>query len=59
MASGIVVRTIAPLIKNKKTDPAVVVLDEKGEFAVSLLSGHVGGANNIAKQIADFWEEKR
>ena len=54
MASGIVVRTIAPLIKNKKTDPAVVVLDEKGEFAVSLLSGHVGGANNIAKQIADF-----
>ncbi|MDO9287268.1 MAG: precorrin-3B C(17)-methyltransferase, partial [Thermodesulfovibrionales bacterium] len=54
MAAGIVVRTIAPLIKNKKTDPAVVVLDEKGEFAISLLSGHIGGANNIAKQIADF-----
>ncbi|KAF0144927.1 MAG: cobalt-precorrin 5A hydrolase / precorrin-3B C17-methyltransferase [Nitrospirae bacterium] len=54
MATGIVVRTIAPLIKNKKTDPAVVVLDEKGRFAVSLLSGHIGGANNIAKQIADF-----
>ncbi|MBI5205798.1 MAG: cobalamin biosynthesis protein [Nitrospirae bacterium] len=54
MATGIVVRAIAPLIKNKKTDPAVVVLDEKGRFAVSLLSGHIGGANNIAKQIADF-----
>ncbi len=54
MASGIVVRTIAPLIKNKKTDPAVVVLDEKGKFAVSFLSGHIGGANNITKQIADF-----
>ena len=54
MASGIVVRTIAPLIKDKKTDPAVVVLDEKGRFAVSLLSGHLGGANKIAKEIADF-----
>ena len=54
MAAGIVVRTIAPLIKNKRTDPAVVVLDEKGRFAVSLLSGHLGGANKIAKEIADF-----
>ncbi|MDO8746830.1 MAG: precorrin-3B C(17)-methyltransferase [Thermodesulfovibrionales bacterium] len=54
MASGIVVRTIAPLIKDKKIDPAVVVLDEKGRFAVSLLSGHLGGANKIAKEIADF-----
>jgi len=54
MASGIVVRTIAPLIKDKRTDPAVVVLDEKGRFAVSLLSGHLGGANKIAKEVADF-----
>ena len=54
MASGIVVRTIAPLIKDKQTDPAVVVLDEKGEFAVSLVGGHIGGANNIAKEIAGF-----
>jgi len=54
MASGIVVRTVAPLIKDKRTDPAVVVLDEKGGFAVSLLSGHLGGANKIAKEIADF-----
>lgn len=54
MATGIVVRTIAPLIKDKKTDPAVVVLDEKGKFAISLLSGHIGGANEIAKEIANF-----
>ncbi|MBU4321250.1 MAG: precorrin-3B C(17)-methyltransferase [Nitrospinae bacterium] len=54
MASGIVIRTVAPLIKDKRTDPAVVVLDEKGGFAVSLLSGHLGGANKIAKEIADF-----
>ncbi len=54
MAAGIVVRTIAPLIKDKKTDPAVVVLDEKGEFAISLLSGHVGGANQLASDIANF-----
>ncbi|MBI4653858.1 MAG: precorrin-3B C(17)-methyltransferase [Nitrospirae bacterium] len=54
MAAGIVVRTIAPLIKGKRTDPAVVVLDEAGRFAVSLLSGHLGGANKIAKEIADF-----
>lgn len=54
MAAGIVVRTIAPLIKNKRADPAVVVLDEKGTYAVSLLSGHSGGANKAAKEIADF-----
>ncbi|RJQ19393.1 MAG: precorrin-3B C(17)-methyltransferase [Nitrospiraceae bacterium] len=54
MASGIVVRTIAPLIKDKKTDPAVVVIDEKGKYAISLLSGHLGGANKVAKEIADF-----
>lgn len=54
MATGIVVRTIAPLIKDKKKDPAVVVLDEKGRYAISLLSGHLGGANKVAKEIADF-----
>lgn len=54
MAAGIVVRTIAPLVKDKKTDPAVVVLDEKGRFAISLLSGHLGGANRLAGEIAGF-----
>lgn len=54
MATGIVVRTIAPLLEDKRTDPAVVVVDETGRFAISLLSGHIGGANRIAKEIADF-----
>ncbi len=54
MATGIVVRTIAPLINDKKIDPAVVVLDEKGKFVVSLLSGHLGGANDKAREIAHF-----
>jgi cobalt-precorrin 5A hydrolase/precorrin-3B C17-methyltransferase len=54
MSAGIVVRTIAPLVKDKKTDPAIVVLDEKGEHVISLLSGHLGGANNLAREIANF-----
>jgi cobalt-precorrin 5A hydrolase/precorrin-3B C17-methyltransferase len=54
MAAGIVVRTIAPLIKDKRTDPAVVVLDETGKYAISLLSGHIGGGNELAKEIANF-----
>ncbi len=54
MATGIVVRTIAPLLKDKKTDPAVVVLDEKGQYAVSLVSGHLGGANRLARQVASL-----
>jgi len=52
MATGIVVRLIAPHLKDKLTDPAVVVLDEKGEYVISLLSGHVGGANSLACMIA-------
>lgn len=54
MATGIVVRMIAPLLKNKAIDPAVVVLDEKGQFAISLLSGHLGGANQLATKIAQI-----
>lgn len=52
MACGIVVRTIAPYIKDKKTDPAVLVLDEKGQNVISLLSGHVGGANELTAKVA-------
>ena len=51
-ACGIAVRAIAPLVKSKLTDPAVVVCDETGRFAVSLLSGHAGGANTLTEQIA-------
>jgi cobalt-precorrin 5A hydrolase len=52
MATGIVVRTLAPLLKDKSSDPAVVVCDEQGKFAISLLSGHLGGANVLARQVA-------
>ena len=54
MAAGIVVRTIAPLLQAKDRDPAVVVLDDAGRFAVSLLSGHIGGANGLAKHCAQL-----
>ena len=52
MATGIVVRDLAPLLRSKHSDPAVVVVDEKGEHAISLLSGHKGGANALARQVA-------
>lgn len=51
-ACGIAVRLIAPYIGEKTTDPAVVVTDEQGRFSISLLSGHLGGANALAKELA-------
>ncbi len=53
-ATGIAVRMIAPLIQSKTTDPAVIVLDDKGVHAISLLSGHLGGANRLTQRIASL-----
>ena len=52
MACGIVVRSIAPYLKSKTKDPAVVVVDEMGRFSISLISGHIGGANKLAAEVS-------
>lgn len=51
-AMGICVRTIAPYIKDKHEDPAVVCVDSLGQNAISVLSGHIGGANDLAREVA-------
>ncbi len=50
MATGIVIRLVAPFLESKESDPAVVVMDDAGRFAISLLSGHLGGANELAER---------
>ena len=54
LATGAVVRLIAPLLQHKSTDPAVVVVDEAGKFVISLCSGHQGGADQLAKIVAQL-----
>jgi len=54
MSTGIVVRVIAPLINNKVEDPAVVVVDDQANHAISLLSGHLGGANALTQKVANI-----
>jgi len=55
-ACGICVRLIAPFLRDKLTDPAVVVIDERGNFVIPICSGHVGGGNEIAKILAEYLE---
>lgn len=52
MASGILIRSIAPLVESKLSDPAVVNIDDNGKFVISTLSGHLGGANDLAVKIS-------
>ena len=53
MATGIIIRAVAPLLESKLVDPAVVGVDVSGRFVISLLSGHYGGANELTRLIAD------
>lgn len=51
-STGMAVRGIAPWVKDKKTDPGVLVIDEGGTYVISLLSGHIGGANALTRELA-------
>lgn len=53
-AMGICVRSIAPCVKDKYNDPAVVCVDSTGKYVIPVLSGHIGGANSLARKIAAF-----
>ncbi|MCP3944792.1 MAG: cobalt-precorrin 5A hydrolase [Desulfobacteraceae bacterium] len=57
-STGIAVRMLAPLIQSKTTDPGVIVVDDKGIHAISLLSGHLGGANGLTEKIAGLINAK-
>ena len=51
MAAGIAVRLLAPVLTDKHKDPGVVVVDDAGTFVLSLLSGHIGSANDLARKV--------
>ncbi|MGB8154214.1 MAG: precorrin-3B C(17)-methyltransferase, partial [Nitrososphaeraceae archaeon] len=51
---GAVIRLISPLLSDKKKDPAVLVIDDKANFVISALSGHLGGANALSRKVADL-----
>ena len=53
-STGIAIRISAPFIKNKSVDPAIVVVDDLGRYSISLLSGHIGGANQLAEKVAEY-----
>ncbi len=54
MALGIVVRVTGPLLRDKRTDPAIICIDEAGKFVISVASGHLGGANQLATELARY-----
>lgn len=54
MASGIMIRSIAPYVHSKLTDPAILLIDDNSNFVISLLSGHMGGANDLTLKIASI-----
>ena len=56
---GAVIRLITPFISNKKYDPAVVVIDDKANFVISALSGHLGGANSLADRAIYLFRRKQ
>ena len=53
-AMGICVRSIAPFAEDKHTDPAVVCIDSTGKYVIPVLSGHIGGANDLSKELANL-----
>ena len=56
---GAVIRLIAPVVVNKKSDPAVLVIDDKANFVISALSGHLGGANELARKVSSFFPNSK